>query len=118
MSSILERKNLSVMALCYPANLKDDEKKQLDPIVYDKTLKKGDSVMTTDGLQVFNGTGACPHKSDDFTSIKVAGVGNRKSRSALLEIDRVSSIRQGESVQSPPPPIKDLSKTAFNDGPH
>lgn len=111
------KKNVSIVSLCYPANLKDEEKKQLDPIVYDKTLRKGDTVMTAEGVQVFNGSRGCPHKADDFSSIKVAEVGNRKARSALLEIDKASSIRPAESVQSPPPPIKDLSKTASNEEP-
>ena len=59
-----------------------------DIIMYDKTLRPGDAVVTLSGVQVFRGNGGCPHKSGDFIALHGANV-SRNQRNTLLSIENV-----------------------------
>ena len=58
----------------------------------DATLHPGDSVMTTNGLRVFHGGGACPHKNSEFLSLSQTRDIPREKRGALGAIERAMKI--------------------------
>lgn len=58
-----------------------------DIVMYDKTLRPGDAVVTLSGVQVFRG-GGCPHKSTDFIALSGAGLA-RSKKNTLLAIESV-----------------------------
>ncbi len=63
-----------------------------DAIMLDATLHPGDSVMTTNGLRVFHGGGACPHKNSEFLSLSQTRDIPREKRGALGAIERAMKI--------------------------
>ena len=77
--------------ICYPLTLNDVQIMQPDLIMHDRTLKKGDSVMTNTGVKVFLGHNNCPHKSSDFVSIKSSTMTNVKNRNILVELDKLAN---------------------------
>ena len=63
---------------------------QNPPYWQDPTLRKGDAVMTTDGIVVFDGAGHSPFKRGDFTALASAAMpGDR--RATLMAIERASA---------------------------
>jgi len=63
---------------------------QNPPYWQDPTLRKGDAVMTADGIMVFDGAGHSPFKRGDFTALASAVMpGDR--RATLMAIERVSA---------------------------
>lgn len=54
-------------------------------LLYDKTLRAGDVLVTDKGVQVFHGQKACPHDATSFVALSSAGV-SKSRRSVLLAI--------------------------------
>jgi hypothetical protein len=73
--------------LCYTARPQGADLGQSDAILHDATLRQGDSVMTAQGLRVFQGGRACPHKTSEFLALaEVRDVSKSKLR-ALIAIE-------------------------------
>lgn len=58
------------LALCVPHEEKQQVHQSGNSIIYDKTLRRGDSVMTHEGVHVFKGQDSCPHAKSDFEPLK------------------------------------------------
>lgn len=60
-------------------------------IYTDRTLVRGDVVMTADGIRVFNGSSSWPHTADDFTAVASTGRVSPSLRKELTAINAASS---------------------------
>lgn len=58
-------------------------------IYEDKTLRRGDAVMTADGVRIFAGSSSWPYAAGDFVALTKAMDLNRDSAKALAEVDRL-----------------------------
>jgi hypothetical protein len=76
------------LALCVAQYEKERVYQEQNAILFDKSLRQGDSVMTQKGLQVFKGQASCPHVVEEF--VPVARHNSKKHNSALLAIDAAS----------------------------
>jgi hypothetical protein len=66
-------------------------------LLYDKTLRAGDVLVTDTGVQVFRGQSACPHTARDFVALSTANV--TKSRlGVLLAIEEATRRPNGYLV--------------------
>jgi hypothetical protein len=74
--------------LCYAARLREPDLTQPDAILHDATLREGDSVMTAQGVRVFQGGSACPHKESDFLALADARDIPKSKRGALAAIEK------------------------------
>ncbi len=74
--------------LCYATRPQAPDLTQPDAILHDATLREGDSVMTAEGVRVFQGGSACPHKESDFLALADARDIPRSKRGALLAIEK------------------------------
>ena len=74
--------------LCYAAHQQAPDLTQPDAILHDATLREGDSVMTAQGVRVFQGGSACPHKQSDFLALADARDISKSKRGALLAIEK------------------------------
>lgn len=64
-------------------------------IYTDKTLSRGDAVMTADGMRVFNGSASWPHTDADFVALSAGRLspGVRKELAAMDDASRVALSR-------------------------
>jgi len=74
--------------LCYAERPSAPDLGQPDAILHDATLREGDSVMTAQGVRVFQGGSACPHKESDFLALADARDVPKSSRGALIAIEK------------------------------
>jgi hypothetical protein len=74
--------------LCYAARPQAPDLTQPDAILHDATLREGDSVMTAQGVRVFQGGSACPHKESDFLALADARDIPKAKRGALVAIEK------------------------------
>jgi hypothetical protein len=102
------------LTMCYPNNLSEQQINKLDPILHDKTLKKGDSIVTNIGVQVFRGPNDCPHKADDFIALKSSEFPNKMIKMNLIEIDKAAHAPARQFDQESPTHSKSIDKTASN----
>ena len=58
-------------------------------IFEDRTLRRGDAVMTARGLRVFAGSNAWPYSAGDFVSLDDARQFSRDMTKVLAQLDRV-----------------------------
>jgi hypothetical protein len=63
-------------------------------LLYDRTLRSGDILVTDKGVQVYRGHTACPHDSSDFIALSTANVSRSRLR-GLLAIEKALH-RQGD----------------------
>ncbi len=78
----------SKAGLCYTARPSGFDMSKTDTILHDSTLREGDSVMTAEGLRVFQGGSACPHKESDFLALAAARDVPKSKRSVLIAIEK------------------------------
>lgn len=71
-------------SLCKPMG-SDSSSTPADLLLYDKTLRSGDILVTEKGVQVFRGQKACPHNAQSFIALSNAGV-SKSRRNTLLAI--------------------------------
>ncbi len=57
-------------------------------IFQDKTLRRGDAVMTSQGIRVFAGSSSWPYVPQDFVSLDDAGRLSQDTSKVLAELDR------------------------------
>jgi hypothetical protein len=70
-------------------------------IARDATLRKGDYVMTPNGIVVFAGGKSTPHAQSDFTALAAASI-SQAQRAALMAIERVSQLNgEGSGGKAP-----------------
>ncbi len=58
-------------------------------IYEDRTLRRGDAVMTTKGIRIFAGSKTFPFRPEDFRLMATFKKGNIPFRRALMELDRL-----------------------------
>lgn len=58
-------------------------------IYEDKTLRRGDAVMTKDGIRIFQGSNTLPYRDSDFVAISQDGRLSRDVTKTLLAMDHV-----------------------------
>ncbi|MFL5182731.1 MAG: hypothetical protein ACJ8CQ_19670 [Microvirga sp.] len=58
------------------------------PLLRDPTLRPGDIVAFPDGLRVFKGDRALPHRADTFESVEHSRLVSKASRKAVLALTR------------------------------
>ncbi len=68
----------------------------------DITLRKGDSIMTPSGFEVFRGAGRSPHTQGDFISLARAAMPADK-RAVLAAIERATLPGLRQSAEAPSP---------------
>jgi hypothetical protein len=66
-------------------------------LAYDKTLRKGDILVSNSGVQVFRGHSACPHEARDFIALSSTNMPKGK-RSMLLALEESMKHASGYSV--------------------
>ena len=59
-------------------------------IYQDRTLRRGDAVMTAKGIRIFAGSSSWPYREDDFVAISAAGRMDKGYQKVLLDLDRLS----------------------------
>ena len=65
-----------------------------DVTIYtDRTLVRGDAVMTSNGVKVFNGSASWPHTDEDFTAVADTSRVSPSVRKELTAINAASSPR-------------------------
>jgi hypothetical protein len=74
--------------LCYAVRPQGADLGQSDAILHDATLRQGDSVMTAQGLRVFEGGSACPHKTSEFLALAEVRDVSKSKLSALIAIEK------------------------------
>lgn len=57
-------------------------------IFEDRTLRRGDAVMTADGIRIFAGSSSWPYAPQDFVSLNDAGRLSRDTSKVLAALDR------------------------------
>ena len=77
-------------------------------VMDDDSLKRGDAVMTAEGLRIFIGSEGSHHTQDDFASVSETEGLSRRKRSALLAVDAGHAGEQpgvvvGRSAAEPGP---------------
>ena len=58
-------------------------------IFEDRTLKRGDVVMTADGIRVFAGSATWPYTKADFVDLATAKNLSKDTAKVLAEVDRL-----------------------------
>ncbi len=58
-------------------------------IFEDRTLRRGDAVMTAHGIRIFAGSSSWPYAPDDFVSLEQAGRMNKDTSKVLAQLDRM-----------------------------
>ncbi len=75
-----------------------DDATHSQALLNDRTLRVGDSVVTKDGVKVFEGGRSTPYKSSDFLSLAETRNISPSTRSALAAIDRVVKTPLGRAL--------------------
>lgn len=86
--------------LCYANGPRSDEIDQSDAILHDPTLRHGDSMMTAQGVRIFHGQSACPHKSSEFLSLAETRNLSATKRGALAAIEQAMRASHGRDLTS------------------
>jgi Protein of unknown function (DUF2865) len=71
-----------------------DESENTNALLADPSLRKGDLIMTADGIREFRGASTMPYESTDFISIAQSSV-PRAQREELMQIDREAAHGNG-----------------------
>ena len=58
-------------------------------IFQDRTLRRGDAVMTAKGIRIFAGSSSWPYRDADFVAISAAGHMDKSYQRVLLDLDRL-----------------------------
>ncbi len=82
-------------ALCYPTGEQENKSDHSDALLHDETLRSGDTLVTDEGVRIFNGGGSCPHKPADFRSLAEARGLSGQKRNTLIAIEQVMHRRRG-----------------------
>ena len=85
--------------LCYSGLQRGDDPDQSYAILHDSTLRAGDSVMTAEGVRIFNGRNTCPHKTTEFLALSDTRDLSMAKSGALAAMDNAmkSQIRNGQA---------------------
>jgi len=65
-----------------------------DALMRDATLRRGDVIVTDEGVRVFAGRAACPHSIADFQTLAEARALPRQERTVLVAIENVVKTKQ------------------------
>jgi hypothetical protein len=86
--------------LCYTNGRPNQVMDQSEAILHDHTLRPGDSVMTAQGVRVFRGRSARPHKPSEFLSLADARDLSSTKRGALSAIEQATKATHGRDLTS------------------
>jgi hypothetical protein len=81
------------------------------PILHDRTLRKGDSVMTANGFMVFQGSRHLPYDSSDFIALAAASI-PKDQRAMLMAIERASTVNVAGPSRGPALTLQTNLRTA------
>lgn len=81
--------NGSNLALCVDKSWRIEASKKADAYLYDKDLKNGDSIMTTNGVLIFKGHSSCPHHPDEFIALSSANA-PKSNKKTLVTLDKAA----------------------------
>ncbi|HEY4924255.1 MAG TPA: DUF2865 domain-containing protein [Roseiarcus sp.] len=81
------------------------------PILHDRTLRKGDSVMTANGFMVFQGSRHLPYDSSDFIALAAASI-PKDQRATLMAIERASTVNVAGPSRGPAITLQTNLRTA------
>jgi hypothetical protein len=86
---------------CYDKPPQADDPGDAEALLHDTTLRAGDTIVTAEGLRVFQGGGGCPHKTGDFLALVDARSVKGAQRNSLLAIENAMKTRlNGGQVRS------------------
>ena len=71
----------------------DPKRPAVVSIYEDRTLRRGDAVMTFAGLRVFAGSRTFPYRPEDFSSLRASRDIKGQLRRALIELDQTPFLR-------------------------
>lgn len=75
----------------------------LASVLLDRTLRRGDVLMTTQGMKVFEGGASYPHQPSDFSKLAASKDVEKDERSRLRAMEQVSLVpaapQEGRAVQ-------------------
>jgi len=72
-----------------------------EALMWDETLRRGDVIVTDEGVRVFEGSDFCPHAISDFRTLSETPELSRRTRTVLDEIERAMKIRNVSRVDRP-----------------
>ena len=58
-------------------------------IYEDRTLRRGDAVMTADGVRIFAGSSSWPYTAGDFVSLRDAKNVDRDASKTFAQLDKL-----------------------------
>lgn len=70
----------------------DTGRSALLAVYQDKTLRRGDAVMTMNGIRVFAGSRSFPYRPEDFRTVMAARKMDLPFRKALIELNRLPAF--------------------------
>jgi hypothetical protein len=81
------------------------------PILHDRTLRKGDSVMTANGFMVFQGSRHLPYAGSDFIALAAASI-PKDQRATLMAMERASTVNMVGPSNGPAVSLQTNLRTA------
>jgi hypothetical protein len=89
-------------ALCYADGKAEMAADRTDALFHDKTLRAGDSIVTSEGVRIFRGHAACPHMPGEFVALAAASGLSKTKRNALLALEQAmrTSPQRGFDVSA------------------
>jgi hypothetical protein len=82
-------------SFCYDQAQQAADLGEIDALLHDTTLRAGDTIVTADGLRVYQGGGGCPHKANDFLALADSRTVKSSQRNSLLAIENALKARVG-----------------------
>lgn len=80
--------------MCYSGAPTVGNVNQTEYLMHDATLRTGDTLVTDEGVRIFAGRAACPHRSSDFLTLAEAGRMPRTQHVALLAIEKTMKLHR------------------------
>ena len=88
---------------------------RIKSLLHDFTLRRGDSVMTSKGLQVFHGGSSFPFKRQDFVALSRSRDIRKSDRTSLKAIERASLVQPTTVAKTTSRPMP-MAATSPHDG--
>ncbi len=78
---------------CHEQASQSADSGETEALLHDATLRAGDTIVTGEGLRVYEGGGGCPHKPEDFLALANSRDVKGSKRSSLLAIESALKTR-------------------------
>jgi len=80
--------------MCYSGAPTAGNANQTESLMHDATLRAGDTLVTDEGVRIFAGRAACPHRAGDFLTLAEAGRMPNTKHVALLAIEKTMKLHR------------------------